>query len=127
MIRTLFFFLAGSLAMVSYADLMQCDHSAECQLVCYFPSDSARSEQVYPPSGFIVDRVRIEKFGDQNILYTAEQKDNSGPIPTYHALETRILPVDYPCRLSARGSERGFADAGHGGPRAGPVHANGHK
>ena len=82
------------------ADLMTCDDTRKCRLICYFPSDSARTDDVYPKSNVKVDRVIITSIGNDNLMYTSQRIDKSGPIATYHSLEAFILPKDYPCRLS---------------------------
>ena len=87
-------------ASIAYAELMQCDDARECSLVCYFPSGSARTDNVYSSTGATVDRVRVEAVGDDNLLYTSQRIDRSGTMPSYHPLESFILPKDYPCRLS---------------------------
>ena len=109
MIRA-FTLIAGLfMTTVSYAELMQCGEAKECHLVCYFPSSSARTDNVYPVNGVTVDRVRVEAVGDHNLLYTSQRIDRSGTIPTYHPLESFILPKGYPCRLSPVEQGRGLS------------------
>ena len=67
---------------------------------CYYPSSSRRTEQVYPVSSVRLNRVPVEVVGRGNLLYTAQSINRSRTIPTYHPLETFLLPNDYPCRLS---------------------------
>lgn len=98
--RAFIFIACCFFATVSYAEVMGCDRSQKCSLVCYFPSTSARTEHVYPANGVAVDRVRVEAVGNDNLLYTAERIDRSGTMPIYHPLEAFILPKDYPCRFS---------------------------
>ena len=123
MIRALLLLASSVLAMVSHAEVMRCDSSTECSLVCFFPSTSTRTEHVYPANGVVVDRVRVETVGSHNILYTAERIDHSGTMPTYHPLEAFMLPIDYPCRLSPVEPGKGFAGSGDAGLAVGPSDA----
>ncbi len=100
MIRATVLVLGLGVVPFAHAELMSCDETKQCQLVCYFPSVAARTEPVYPVTGVAVDRVRIDVVGDHNLLYTAERKDTSTSLATHQPLESFILPKDYPCRLS---------------------------
>jgi hypothetical protein len=106
---------------VSYAELLQCDDARECSLVCYFPSSSARTDHVYRVNGVTVDRVRVEAVGDDNLLYTSQRIDRLGTMPTYHPLESFILPKDYPCRLSPVEQGKELTASGLSAPIGEPV------
>ena len=121
MIRA-FTLIAGLfMTTVSYAELMQCDEAKKCHLVCYFPSSSARTDDVYPVDGVRVDRVLVQTVGDDNLLYTSQRIDRSGTMPTYHPLESFILPKDYPCRLSPVEQGKELAASGRSSPIVGPA------
>lgn len=121
MIRIFILTVCSFMATASYAELMQCDDARQCILVCYFPSGSARTEHVYPANGVTVDRVRVEAIGADNLLYTSQRIDRSGTMPTYHPLESFILPKDYPCRLSPVEQGGGLAASGSGDSTAEPL------
>ena len=121
MIRVFTLTVCSLMATVSYAELMQCDDARECSLVCYFPSSSARPDHVYPANGVTIDRVRVEAVGDDNLLYTSQRIDRSGTMPTYHPLESFILPKGYPCRLSPVEQGRGLSASAISAPLLKPV------
>ena len=121
MIRIFILTACSFMTTISYAELMQCDDARECSLVCYFPSSSARTDHVYPVNGVTVDRVRVEAVRDANLLYTSQRIDRSGTMPTYHPLESFILPKDYPCRLSPVEQGKELAASGLSAPIGEPV------
>ena len=116
MIRICLLVVCSFMATASYAELMKCDDARQCSLVCYFPSGSARTEHVYPANGVTVDRVQIEAVGNDNLLYTSQRIDRSGTMPTYHPIESFILPKDYPCRLSPVEQGKELAASGLSAP-----------
>ena len=112
MIRA-FTLIAGLfMTTVSYAELMRCDETKKCHLVCYFPSSSARTDDVYPSTAVMVDQVIVQTVGDDNLLYTSQRIDRSGVRPAYHSLQSFILPTDYSCRLSPVEQGKELADSG---------------
>ena len=121
MIRIFILTACSFMTTVSYAELMQCDDARECSLLCYFPSGSVRTSHVYPANGVTVDRVQVETVGDDNLLYTSQRIDRSGTMPTYHPLESFILPKDYPCRLSPFEQGKELAASGLSEPTGEPV------
>ena len=116
MFRIFILTVCSFMATASYAELMLCDDARQCSLVCYFPSGSARADHVYPANGVAVDRVRVEAIGTDNLLYTSQRIDRSGTMPTYHSLESFILPKDYPCRLSPVEQGKELAASGLSAP-----------
>ena len=121
MVRVMILMACSFMTTVSYAELMRCDDARECSLVCYFPSSSGRSDHVYPVDGVRVDRVLVEAVGDDNLLYTSQRIDRSGSMPSYHPLESFILPKDYPCRLSPVGPRKELAASRLSAPSGEPV------
>ena len=109
MIRVCLFILGIGMTSTAWAEFMRCDQTKRCHLVCYFPSNSAKTERVYPNDGTPVDRVRVEPVGDYNLLYIAERADGTGTKSAYQPLESLILPKDYPCRLSPNDSTKDLA------------------
>ena len=111
--------LGAALVPDAHAEVMLCDSSRDCRLVCYFPSDSDRAGTVYPAAGVVVDRVLVEPIGEGSLLYTSQHLEKMGTLPSHSSLESFVLPRNYPCRLSPidADTEHTVPDEEHQGTR----------
>lgn len=107
MIRPCLVVMSFALVSLAQAELLLCAETKLCSLVCRSESSSVHTELVYANDGVSVDRVRIEAFGNNSLLYTFERIDKTTTMPFYRQLEALILPKNHPCRLSATGQFNG--------------------
>ena len=114
MIRVFILVAGPFMVTVSYAETMECDEERKCSPTCYYLSDSTRTEHVYPANGASVAGVLVEATGADNILYTSQRIDRSGTMPSYHHIESFILPNNYPRRLSPVQHDEQLATVGGG-------------
>jgi hypothetical protein len=103
MIRPCLVVMSFAVVSLAQAELLLCAEMKLCSLVCRSERSSVHTELVYANDGVSVDRVRVEAFGSNSLLYTFERVDKTTTIPFYRQLDALVLPKDYPCRLSPTG------------------------
>ena len=93
----------------SYTEPMQCDEARTRHLVCYLPSNPARSDHAHSIKDIMDESAQAGRAGNGDLLHTSQQVDRPGPVPASNPLESFILAKDYPCRLSPIEQGKGIA------------------